>query len=141
MCDLFFTSPNLKKRLFQKAILSLKFKFPNNNSKVLLAANLNFKLRIVFWNIFFWDLEIWKMNCTFWKKATFSISNAVCNLMISKCSFRVLQIPLLLKIIKNLYVLINNIKKIDKINLAIIFLFFKNWKFVKDEISFENAAG
>ena len=36
-----------------------------------LAGNLNFKLRIVFWNIFFGDLEIWKTNCTFWKKATF----------------------------------------------------------------------
>ena len=24
------------------------------------------------WNKFFWDLEIWKRNLTFWKKATFS---------------------------------------------------------------------
>ena len=32
-------------------------------------GNLNFKLRIVFRNIFFWDLEIWKkINRTFWKK-------------------------------------------------------------------------
>ena len=36
---------------------------------MLLAGNLNFKFRIVFWNIFF--LEIWKTNRTFWKKATF----------------------------------------------------------------------
>ena len=28
--------------------------------------------RIVIWNIFFWDFEIWKMNRTFWKKATFN---------------------------------------------------------------------
>ena len=27
---------------------------------LLLAGNLNFKLRIVLWNIFFWDLDIWK---------------------------------------------------------------------------------
>ena len=65
----FFRSPNLKEKYSKKTILSLKFKFPVNNSKVLLVGNLNFKLRIVFWNIFFWDLEIWKSNCTFWKKA------------------------------------------------------------------------
>ena len=53
-CDVFFKSPNLKKEIFQKTILYLKFKFSANNSKVLLAENLNFKLRIVFWNIFFW---------------------------------------------------------------------------------------
>ena len=43
--------------VFQKAILSLKFKFPANNSKVFLAGNLNFELRIVFWNMFFWRFE------------------------------------------------------------------------------------
>jgi hypothetical protein len=53
-----FKSPNLQKKIFQKAILNLKFKFPANNNKVLLAGNLNFKLRIVFWNIFFGDLEM-----------------------------------------------------------------------------------
>ena len=47
-----------KKIIFQKTILSLKFRFPANNSKVLLVGNLNFKLRVVFWNIFFGDLEI-----------------------------------------------------------------------------------
>ena len=57
-----------KKKLFQKTILSLKFKFPANYSILLLAGNLNFKLRIVFWNIFFWDLEIQKTHHTFWKK-------------------------------------------------------------------------
>ena len=40
--------------------MNLKFKFPANNSKVLLAGNLNFKLRIVFWNIFF--LKIWRFE-------------------------------------------------------------------------------
>ena len=59
---------NLQKKIFQKAILNLKFRFPANNSKQKMAGNLNFKLRIVFWYIFFWDLEIWKMNRTFWKK-------------------------------------------------------------------------
>ena len=37
--------------------MNLKYKFPGNNSKVLLARNLNFKFRIVFWNIFFGDLK------------------------------------------------------------------------------------
>ena len=68
----FFRFPNIKNKIFQKAILSLKFKFPTNNSKVLLAGNLNFKLRIVFWNIFLGDWEIWETNLTFWKKNTFS---------------------------------------------------------------------
>ena len=45
-------SSNLQKKIFQKTILDLKFKFPSNNSKVLLARNSNFKFRIVFWNIF-----------------------------------------------------------------------------------------
>ena len=49
---------NLQKKIFQKSILSLKFKFPANNSRQQMAENLNFKLRIVFWNIFFGDLEI-----------------------------------------------------------------------------------
>ena len=41
------------KKIIQKTILSLKFKFPTNNSKALLGGNLNFKFRIVFWNISF----------------------------------------------------------------------------------------
>ena len=48
----FFKSPNLQKK-FQKTILSL-FKFPTNNTLLLLAGNLNLKFRIVFCNIFFW---------------------------------------------------------------------------------------
>ena len=50
---LFFKSPNLKKKIFQKTLRSLKIKFPANYSILLLAGNVNFKLRIVFWNIFF----------------------------------------------------------------------------------------
>ena len=46
-----------KIKIFQKTILSLKFKFPANYSILLLAGNLNFKFRIVFWNIFFWRFK------------------------------------------------------------------------------------
>ena len=49
-----------KKSIFQKNILSLKFKFPVNNSILQLAGNLNLKLWIVFWNIFI--LEIWRFE-------------------------------------------------------------------------------
>ena len=42
-----------KKNIFQKTILFLKFKFSVNNTLLLWAGNLNFKLRIVFWNILF----------------------------------------------------------------------------------------
>ena len=69
----FFRSPNLQKKKIQKTILGLKFKFPTNNTLLLLAGNLNFKFRIVF-GIFF--LKLWrskKTNRTFWKKATFSM--------------------------------------------------------------------
>ena len=54
----FQISKSREKKIFQKTILSLKFKFLANNSKVLLAEKLNFKLRIVFWNISFF--EIWR---------------------------------------------------------------------------------
>ena len=52
MC--FFKPPNLQKNIFQKTILNLNFEFPANNTLHLFAGNLNFKFRIVFWNIFFW---------------------------------------------------------------------------------------
>ena len=44
-----------QKKIFQKTILSLKFKFPANYSILLLTGNLNFKLRIVF-GIFFFEI-------------------------------------------------------------------------------------
>ena len=47
-----------KKKIFQKTILNLKFKIPAQNSIMLWAGILNFKFKIVFWNIFFRDLEI-----------------------------------------------------------------------------------
>ena len=46
-----------KMKISQKTILSLKFKFPASYSTLLLAGNLNFKFRIVLWNIFFGDLK------------------------------------------------------------------------------------
>ena len=60
-----------KKKIFQKTILNLKFKIPAHNIILLSTGNLNFKLRIVFLEYsFFGDWEIWKTNCTFWKKKT-----------------------------------------------------------------------
>ena len=61
----FFRSPDLKKRIFQKTILSLKIKFTANNTSLL-----KFMLRIVFWNDFFF--EIWrseKISSHFLKKS------------------------------------------------------------------------
>ena len=57
-CDSFFRSPNLEKKIFQKTNLNLKFKIPAQNSIMLWAGILNFKFKIVFWNIFFQNLEI-----------------------------------------------------------------------------------
>ena len=59
-----------RKKIFQKTILSLKFKFPAKNTLLLLAGNSNFKLRIVFWNIFFWKFGDLKNELHFLKKAT-----------------------------------------------------------------------
>ena len=49
---------NLQKKIFQKTILNLKFKIPAHNIILFWAGILNFKFRIVFWNIFFGDWEI-----------------------------------------------------------------------------------
>ena len=62
-CNSFFKSPNLQKKFFQITIyLELEIWIC---CLLLLAENLNFKFRIVIWNIFFGDLEIWKTNHTF----------------------------------------------------------------------------
>jgi len=61
----------LKVAFFQKVRCVFQIsKSPKKNfsKNVSWTWNLNFKLRIVFWNIFFGDLEIWKTNRTFWKK-------------------------------------------------------------------------
>ena len=56
-----FLDLQISKKKFQKNILSLKFKFQALDS---------------FWNIFFfWDLEIWKKNRTFWKKPPLGLFN------------------------------------------------------------------
>ena len=55
----FQISKSPKKRYSKKPILNMKFEFPAN-TLLLLAGNLNFKFRIVFWNIFF--LEIWSFE-------------------------------------------------------------------------------
>ena len=62
-CNSFFKSPNL-----QKTILNLKFKFSANTTLLWLAGNLDFKLRIVFWNIFFWRFGDLKNESNFLKK-------------------------------------------------------------------------
>ena len=54
-----FLNLQISKKKIEKTILNLKFKFPAKNTLLLLARNLNFKLRIVFW-IFF--LEIWRFE-------------------------------------------------------------------------------
>ena len=47
-----FQISKFQKKMFQKTILSLKFKFPANYTLLLLAGNLNFKFRIVFLEYF-----------------------------------------------------------------------------------------
>ena len=48
-----------KEKIFQKTILNLKSKIPAHNSIILWAGILNFRFRIVIWNIF---LEIWRFE-------------------------------------------------------------------------------
>ena len=67
--DSFFKSPNLQEKIFQKTTLNLKFKFPDKNTLLLLVGNLDFKLRIVFWNIFFWRFGDLKNESHFLKKS------------------------------------------------------------------------
>ena len=58
-----FSNLQTSKKIFWK-------NYPDYPILCLLAGFLNFNFRIVFRNIFY--LEIWKTNCTFWKKATFT---------------------------------------------------------------------
>ena len=57
----FFKSPNLQKKYSKKTILSLKFKFPANNT-------------LLYFNI---DLEIWNTHSTFWKKSPLGESTKI----------------------------------------------------------------
>ena len=63
-----FLDLQISKEIFQKTILSLKFKFPAICCLLLLAGNLNYKLRIVFWNISFWRFGDLKNESHFVKK-------------------------------------------------------------------------
>ena len=74
ICYSFLNQSFLNRELtvFQKTILNLKFKIPAHNSIMLWARILNFKSRIVFWNIFFWRFENLKNESHFLKKATFT---------------------------------------------------------------------
>ena len=66
-----------KIKIFQKTILSLKFKFPANYSILILAGNLNFKFRIVFWNIFFfWRFGDLKNKSHFLKESDLDVELA-----------------------------------------------------------------
>ena len=69
-CDLFSQYPNLQKENIPKYYPG--HEIPAHNSSMLWAGILNFKCRIFFWNLFFGDLEIWKTNHTFWRKAIFN---------------------------------------------------------------------
>ena len=71
-CDCLFRSPHLKKKI-QKTILNLKFKFPANNTLLLLMGNINFKFRTVFWNISFLRFGDLNKQSYFLKKAPFNI--------------------------------------------------------------------
>ena len=86
----FFRSPNLKRRIFQKTISNLKFKIPAQNSIMLLKGILNFKFKIVFWNIFFLRFGDLKNESHFLKKATFSCKK-ICNLLM-KLKFQLFSI-------------------------------------------------
>ena len=54
----------------KKTILNLKFKITPHNMKLLRGFWISSSG--YFWEYFFLRLGIWKTNCTFWKKATFS---------------------------------------------------------------------
>ena len=56
-CDSYFRSPDLKKKIFQKTILNLKLKISAHNIILFWSGILNFKFKIVFWNIFFSRFE------------------------------------------------------------------------------------
>ena len=73
-----------KKKYSEKLSWVWNLNFPKNNSKVFLLGNLNFKLRIVFWNIF---LEIWRFE----KPITLSEKSHLYKLIISRRYFKFTQ--------------------------------------------------
>ena len=81
-----------KKKIFQKTILNLKFKFPAYITLLLLARKLDFKPRIVFWNMFFGRFGDLKNESHFLKKATFRYLRS--NLTMSCLPFSKVLIPI-----------------------------------------------
>ena len=65
---IFQISKSQKKKI-QKTILSLKFKFPANNTLLLLAGNFDFKFKIVFLEFFFGRFGGLKNESYFLKKS------------------------------------------------------------------------
>ena len=71
--DSFFWSPNLQKKLFQKTILSLKFKFSRQLQYTVIGGKFKFQAQDSFLEYFFLRFgDLKKFHRTFWKKATFS---------------------------------------------------------------------
>ena len=52
----FSNLPISSKKIFQKTILTLKFKIPTHNIILLWTGILNFKFRMVLWNILIWRM-------------------------------------------------------------------------------------
>ena len=60
---------NLQIKNIPKNYPEIEIEFFDKNSKGLLAGNLDFKFRIVFWNISFWRFGDLKNTSHFWKKS------------------------------------------------------------------------
>ena len=56
-CDAFFKSPNLQKKIFRKAILSLKFKFPAKLQYTVIGGKFKFQVQDSFLEYFFWRFK------------------------------------------------------------------------------------
>ena len=83
-CESLFKSP---KKIFQKTILNLKFKIPAHNSIILWAGILNFKFRIVVWNILFWKLGDLKNESHSLKKSHLQYVLSISTLILAYKSF------------------------------------------------------
>ena len=67
-----FLDLQISKKIFQKTILSLKFKFSCQLQCTVIGQKFKFQAQGSFLEYFFGgDLKIWNTSNTFWKKATF----------------------------------------------------------------------
>ena len=66
---IFFRSPNLKKKYSKKLSWAWNLNFPPITVYCNWRENLNFKLRIVFWNNFFWRFGDLKNESNFLKRS------------------------------------------------------------------------